>query len=89
MTGRPETYEVPLGRLLRVAPGMPSADLVRTADHYSRLGFALTFPGPDSLADSGFAILERDGIELHFARKPATTPAPSQPGCRTGRNSDG
>jgi ankyrin repeat protein len=75
MTGRPVTYEVPLGRLMSVAPGMPSADLARTADHYSRLGFAVTFPDRASLADADFAILERDGIELHFARKPEHDPA--------------
>jgi uncharacterized protein len=75
MTGRPATYEVPLGRLMSVAPGMPSADLARTADHYSRLGFTVTFPDRAALADADFAILVRDGIELHFARKPEHDPA--------------
>jgi uncharacterized protein len=75
MTGRPATYEIPLGRLMSVAPGMPSADLARTVGHYGRLGFTVTFPDRASLADADFAILERDGIELHFARKPEHDPA--------------
>jgi hypothetical protein len=54
---------------LRVAPGMPSRSIERTIQHYARLGFIAT------LVRDEFAILERDGIELHFALKPDHDPA--------------
>ena len=28
------TYEIPLGRLLSVAPGIPTTDMARTVEHY-------------------------------------------------------
>jgi uncharacterized glyoxalase superfamily protein PhnB len=54
---------------LRAAPGMPSRSIKRTIEHYARFGFAATLIGDE------FAILERDGIELHFALKPDHDPA--------------
>jgi uncharacterized protein len=69
------TFEVPAGRCMRVAPGMPTTDMARTAEHYGRLGFTFSAPGAPSLADAGFAIAERDGIELHFALKKDHDPA--------------
>jgi ankyrin repeat protein len=72
-----KTFDLPLGRLLGVAPGMPTRDMARTIDHYGRLGFTFSAPGSSSPADAEFAIGERDGIALHFALKqehdPATT----------------
>jgi hypothetical protein len=54
---------------LRAAPGMPSRSVERTVEHYARFGFSAT------LSTDEFAILERDGIELHFALKPDHDPA--------------
>jgi len=68
-------FDVPLGRLLSVAPGMPTTDMARTVAHYGRLGFTFSAPGSPSLDGAGFAIGERDGIELHFALKPEHDPA--------------
>jgi hypothetical protein len=54
---------------LRAAPGMPSRNIKRTIEHYARLGFSATRTTDE------FAILELDGIELHFALKPDHDPA--------------
>jgi ankyrin repeat protein len=67
VTDERKAFDVPLGRLLRVAPGLPTTDMARTAEHYGRLGFTFSAPGSPSLDRAGFAIGERDGIELHFA----------------------
>ena len=56
-------YEVPLGRLTRVAPGLPTTDLARTIAHYRQLGFGF------AKQDGDFAIGARDGVELHFSVK--------------------
>ena len=64
-----EPFEVPLGRIRSVAPGLPTTDMARTVEHYRRLGFTFAAPGSDSVDDAGFAIAERNGIELHFAVK--------------------
>jgi predicted enzyme related to lactoylglutathione lyase len=69
------TFEVPAGRCLSVAPGMPSTDIARTVEHYRRLGFAFSAPGSSSLDGAEFVIGQRDGIELHFALKPEHDPA--------------
>jgi uncharacterized protein len=72
----PRTYNVPLGRLFSVAPGIPTTDMARTIEHYQRLGF--TFATSDSgvpPAEAGFAIGERDGVQLHFALKPDHDPS--------------
>jgi hypothetical protein len=63
------SFDVPLGRLMRVAPGLPSADMARTVAHYQRLGFHF------SLRDGEFAIAEREGVQLHFAVKADHDPA--------------
>jgi uncharacterized protein len=68
-------FEVPAGRCLSVAPGLPTADMARTADHYQRLGFTVSAPGSPSVAEAGFVIARRDGIELHFALKQDHDPA--------------
>lgn len=75
MTDEQQTFDVPLGRLLSVAPGMPTADMARTVEHYGRLGFTFSAPGSESPAEAGFAIGQRDGIALHFALKPEHDPA--------------
>jgi hypothetical protein len=49
-------------RMLSVAPGMPTTDMDRTIRHYARLGFtAAMYEGGE------FAILRRDGVELHVS----------------------
>lgn len=58
-----QRFDVPLGRLMRVAPGLPTTDLARTITHYQRLGFSF------AMRDGDFTIGERDGVELHFAVK--------------------
>jgi uncharacterized protein len=75
VTDPQNTFEIPLGRLLSVAPGLPTSDMARTIEHYGRLGFTFEAPGSSSVADASFAIAERDGIELHFALKPDHDPA--------------
>jgi ankyrin repeat protein len=74
MTADGSTIDVPLGRLLSVAPGLPSSDIARTVEHYERIGFALTLPVRSELAAAEFAIMERDRVELHFALKPEHDP---------------
>jgi uncharacterized protein len=75
MADKQRTVDVPAGRCLSVAPGLPITDMARTVEHYRRLGFVFSAPGSSSLADAGFAIAERDGIELHFAVKKDHDPA--------------
>jgi uncharacterized protein len=70
-----KTFDVPAGRCLSVAPGMPTTDMARTVEHYVRLGFAFSAPASSSLAGAEFAIGRRDGIELHFALKQDHDPA--------------
>jgi uncharacterized protein len=69
------SHAVPLGRLLKVAPGLPTTDMARTAEHYRRLGFTFAAPGSPSITAADFAIATRDGIELHFALKRHHDPA--------------
>ncbi len=69
------TYEIPLGRLVSVAPGIPTTDMARTIEHYQRLGFAFSAPGAAvPPAEAGFAIGERDGVALYFTLKPDHDP---------------
>lgn len=64
------TYDIPLGRLFSVAPGIPTTNLARTIEHYQRLGFTFSAPGPAAPpAEASFAIGTRDGVALHFALK--------------------
>jgi uncharacterized protein len=65
-----KSFQVPLGRLFSVAPGLPTTDMARTVEHYGRLGFTFSVPGSSSITEAVFAIAERDGVELHFALKP-------------------
>jgi hypothetical protein len=70
------SYDIPLGRLLGVAPGLPTTDMARTVEHYQRLGFTFSAPGTAApLAEVCFAIGERDGVSLHFALKPDHDPS--------------
>jgi hypothetical protein len=70
------SYDIPLGRLLRAAPGVPTTDMARTVEHYQRLGFTFSAPGSAAPpAGASFAIGERDGVELHFALKPDHDPS--------------
>jgi uncharacterized protein len=72
----PKSYDIPLGRLLSVAPGIPTTDMARTVEHYQRLGFTFSAPGwARPAAEAGFAIGERDGVALHFALKPDHDPS--------------
>ena len=48
---------------------MPTTDMERTIRDYTRMGFVAK-----RFADDGFAILTRDGAELHFALKPDHDP---------------
>lgn len=69
-------YDIPLGRLLSVAPGIPTTDMARTIEHYQRLGFTFSAPGSAvPPAGASFAIGERDGVALHFALKPDHDPS--------------
>jgi len=73
----PRTYDIPLGCLLSVAPGLPTTDMARTVEHYQRLGFTFSAPGAAEQAppaEASFAIGERDGVSLHFALKPDHDP---------------
>jgi hypothetical protein len=78
----PRSYDIPLGRLFSVAPGLPTTDLARTIGHYQRLGFTFSGPGEagpgaaarPAAAEAGFAIGRRDGVELRFAVKPDHDP---------------
>jgi hypothetical protein len=64
------------GRLFRAAPGIPTADMARTIEHYQRLGFTFSALGSATpLAGAVFAIGERDGVALHFALKPDHDPS--------------
>ena len=70
------TYEIPLGRLFSVAPGVPTTDMARTIEHYQRLGFTFSAPGwAGPPAEASFAIGEREGVALHFALKPDHDPS--------------
>ena len=69
------SYDIPLGRLFSVAPGIPTTDMARTIEHYQRLGFTFSAPGSAAPAGAGFAIGEREGVELHFALKPDHDPS--------------
>lgn len=75
MTDEQRSFEVPAGRIVSVAPGLPCTDMARTVEHYRRLGFTFSFPGASGVSDAGFAIAERDGVELHFAVKRDHDPA--------------
>ena len=75
MADKQRSFEVPAGRCLSVAPGLPTTDMARTVDHYRRIGFTFSAPGSASPAEAGFAIAKRDGIELHFAVKQDHDPA--------------
>ncbi len=70
------SYDIPLGRLLSVAPGIPTTDMARTVEHYQRLGFTFSAPGwARPPAGASFTIGERDGVSLHFALKPDHDPS--------------
>ena len=68
------TFDIPLGRLFSVAPGIPTTNMARTIEHYQRLGFTFAAPGA-APAESSFAIGKRDGVALHFALKPDHDPS--------------
>jgi uncharacterized protein len=70
------SYDIPLGRLFSVAPGIPTTDMARTVEHYQRLGFTFSAPGAAGPpGEACFAIGERDGVALHFAVKPDHDPS--------------
>jgi hypothetical protein len=75
-SGSQRTYDIPLGRLFSVAPGIPTTNMARTIEHYQRLGFTFSAPGSATApAEADFAIGERDGVALHFALKPDHDPS--------------
>ncbi len=57
-------------------PVLPSLNLDETVDYYDRLGFSLR-----SRYDDDYAILERDGHELHFFLMGDLNPKESFFGC--------
>lgn len=59
-------------------PILPSTDLDRTTDFYSRLGFAVVgrYPAPDD-----YLIVRRDAIELHFRQVDDIVPERSISAC--------
>ena len=68
MAGR-RTYDIPLGRLFSVAPGIPTTDMARTIGHYQRLGFTFSAPGPDVPPPLGSLTWQRhEGQDLTFVR---------------------
>jgi uncharacterized protein len=75
MTDNKHVFEVAMGRILDVSPGLPTTDMARTVDAYQRLGFTFGAPGSESVTDAVFAIAARDGIALHFALKQDHDPA--------------
>jgi uncharacterized protein len=75
VSGSQHAFEVPLGRVFSVAPGLPTADMTRTVEYYRGLGFSFSAPGRAEVADAEFAIAGRDGVELHFALKRDHDPA--------------
>ena len=68
MTPEPGRSEV-RARWLIVAPGMPTTDMERTLRDYARMGFVARVYEED-----GFAILTREGAELHFSLNPDHDP---------------
>lgn len=58
-------------------PILPSRSVAATVAFYQRLGFA----GGAHASDSGYAILRRGAIELHFFSHPSLVPAESFAGC--------
>jgi predicted enzyme related to lactoylglutathione lyase len=75
VTDEQRTFQVPAGRCLTVAPGVPTTDMGRTVEHYRRLGFTFYAAGSPSPSEAGFAIAKRDGVELHFVVKQDHDPA--------------
>ena len=69
MSDRSATSEGARTRWLSVAPGLPTTDMARTIEVYARMGFAArTYEGGE------FAILTREGVELHFSLSPDHDP---------------
>jgi hypothetical protein len=60
------TFDVPLGRLFSVAPGIPTTNMARTIEH-QRLGFTFAAPGRAAPAEASFAIAP---VRLAAARRP-------------------
>lgn len=61
-------------RFGRIAAMLPVADMARAQDFYvGALGFSKTF---ENGSPAGFAILKKDGAELHLTLQPGHTPAP-------------
>ena len=58
----PAPSALPRTHLNSVAPGMPTTDMDRTVALYARMGFSAA-----TYEDGGFAILRRDGVELHVS----------------------
>jgi hypothetical protein len=50
-------------------PLLPTHDTATTVEFYERIGFRNSRG-----SDDGYAMLERDGVELHFTRKPGVDP---------------
>ncbi|HLJ99366.1 MAG TPA: hypothetical protein VKU39_05600 [Streptosporangiaceae bacterium] len=77
-SARQRTYDIPLGRLFSLAPGIPTTNMARTIEHYQRLGFTFSAPGSDGPpAEASFAIGERD-LELLPRRPAGNRPLPGR-----------
>src|SRR5215467_8119137 len=68
MAQQPAIAERTRARCLSVAPSMPTTDMERTTRHFASMGFAATHD------DGEFAMLRRDGVELHFSLRPDHDP---------------
>lgn len=62
-----------------IVPILPSRDLARTRAFYERLGFETTGWWPGEFG--GYAILNRDGIELHFCPVDSVEPGENYAAC--------
>jgi len=65
--------------LRAIIPILPSRDLVKTRAFYEQLGFATRGWWPEEFG--GYAILLRDGIELHFTPMSELIPSENDSAC--------
>jgi catechol 2,3-dioxygenase-like lactoylglutathione lyase family enzyme len=67
------------GELRAIIPILPSRDLVKTRAFYERLGFRTTGWWPQEFG--GYAILVREGVELHFCPVSGFEPGDNYAAC--------
>lgn len=64
---------------LGALPILPARDLQETRTFYEGLGFSTVGWWPDTFG--GYAIMQRDGLEMHFFRYPELDPASTYAQC--------